>query len=260
MTAPDDGDRSDRPTLYVFAISHYCEKARWALDWFGIDYELRPLAPGEHMRVAKELGAPGWSVPILEVGDRVVQGSGAIIDWAEAEGADASRRLSPTPELEDECRTIEARFDDEAGVHVRRYYYSEAIVDYPHTVRPMFAQHLAAAERASLEESWPVICKLMVSAMDLGPEQRMQSRAIVEGELDWLDGLLADGRRHLVGDRFSRADMTAASLLAPLALPKEHPTYAALEIPPLARADIELWGERPAARWVRETYRDHRGA
>jgi glutathione S-transferase len=142
---------------------------------------------------------------------------------------------------------------------VRRYYYSEAIVDYPDTVRPMFANDLAPAERQTLEENWPIVCRLMTGAMDLGPEQRKDSRAIVAAELDWLDGLLADGRRHLVGDRFSRVDVTAASLLAPLALPKEHPTYALLALPPLAAADIELWGERPVANWVREIYRNHRG-
>jgi hypothetical protein len=28
------------PTLYVFNISYYCEKARWALDHFGIAHEV----------------------------------------------------------------------------------------------------------------------------------------------------------------------------------------------------------------------------
>jgi glutathione S-transferase len=98
----------------------------------------------------------------------------------------------------------------------------------------------------------------MMGAMDLGREQRQESRRIVEDELDWFDGLLADDRRFLLGDRFSRADITAASLLAPLALPKEHPTYGMLEVPPRARADLALWAERPTLAWVRETYRGHR--
>jgi glutathione S-transferase len=94
--------------------------------------------------------------------------------------------------------------------------------------------------------------------MDLGPEQRQESRRIVEGELGWLDGLLADGRHFLLGNRFSRADITAASLLAPLALPKEHPTYGMLAVPPRARADLALWAERPSLAWVRRIYHDHR--
>jgi len=28
-----------RPRLVTFGISHFCEKARWALDWHGIAYD-----------------------------------------------------------------------------------------------------------------------------------------------------------------------------------------------------------------------------
>jgi glutathione S-transferase len=248
----------ETPDLYVFAISHYCEKARWALDHLGVEHALRHLPPGPHVEAAKQLGAAGSSLPILVSEGRVVQGSGAIIDWAEAAVADPSKRLSPDSELEEACRALEQRLDDVAGVHVRRYYYSEAIVDHPDTVRPIFARDLGPSERRALEESWGLVCQLMTGAMDLGPEQREESRRIVEGELDWLDGLLGDDRRFLVGDRFSRADITAASLLAPLALPKEHPTYGMLEVPPKARAGLALWAGRPTLTWVRRIYREHR--
>lgn len=244
--------------LYVFAISHYCEKARWALDYLGVPYALRHLAPASHIQAMKQLGAAGSSLPVLVTEGQVVQGSGAIIGWAEARAADASRTLGPDPGQEADCRALEQRLDDVAGVHVRRYYYSEALVDHPDTVLPIFTSDLPEAERKSLEASWPVVSRLMIGRMDLGPAQREESRRIVEAELDWLDGLLGDGRRYLVGDRFSRADVTAASLLAPLALPREHPTYGALAVPPLAAADLERWAERPVLDWVRETYSAHR--
>jgi len=247
-----------RPVLYVFAISHYCEKARWALDHHGVDYELRHLAPGFHVQVAQQLGAAGSSLPLLACDDVVVQGSSAIVDWADSAVAGSPKRLGPDSGLEEECRALEQRLDDVAGVHVRRYYYSEAIVEHPESVRPIFTRDLGPAERQSLEERWEIVCRLMTGAMDLGREQWQESRRIVEGELDWLDGLLDDGRRFLLGDRFSRADVTAASLLAPLALPKEHPTYGILEVPPRARADLARWTERPALAWVRRIYREHR--
>ncbi len=72
-----------QPVLYVFAISHFCEKARWALDHLGIAYELRYLAPGEHAELAKKLGAPKSSVPFLDTNGKLIQGSSAIISWAE---------------------------------------------------------------------------------------------------------------------------------------------------------------------------------
>ena len=246
------------PELYVFAVSHYCEKARWALDFFDIEYVLRYLPPGPHIQTAQQLGAAGSSLPLLVSGKNVVQGSADIIGWAESSMPDASRPLSPDPEFERECRALEQRLDEVAGVHVRRYYYSEAIVEHPDTVRPIFTRDLPDSERQFLEENWGVVCKLMIETMDLGREQWQESRQIVEGELDSLDALLADGRRYLVGDRFSRTDLTAASLLAAVALPDEHPTYGALQLPPRVRADLANWADRPTAAWVRETYRAHR--
>jgi glutathione S-transferase len=210
------------------------------------------------VQATKQLGAVGSSLPLLVSDERVVHGSCPIIDWAEAAVATPSKRLSPDSEFKEECRALEQRLDDVAGVHVRRYYYSEAIVDYPDSVRPIFTRDLVPSERQSLGENWGLVRKLMMGAMDLGPKQREESRRVVEGELDWFDGLLADGRRFLLGDRFSRADITAASLLAPLALPKEHPTYGVLEVPPQARADMALWANRPTLAWVREIYRGHR--
>jgi glutathione S-transferase len=246
--------------LHVFAISHYCEKARWALDVLGVEYVLRHLSPGVHIQVAQQLGAAGSSLPLLVVSrSRVIQGSSEIIAWGESSRAETARSLSPAPQLEAEARAIEQRLDDVAGVHVRRYYYSEALVEQPETVRTIFARDLPASERQALEQSWGGVRQLMIAMMDLGPEQWRESRQVVEGELDWLDGVLADGRRYLVGDGFTRADITAASLLAPLALPREHPTYGGLAVPPRSSADLARWSERPCVEWVRELYRAHRG-
>lgn len=257
-TALPGEETMSRPVLHVFAISHYCEKARWALDWFGIDYELRHLAPGAHVQVAADLGAPGSSLPLLVHEGRVVHGSGEIIEWAESFVADPGKRLSPEPRFEDECRALEARLDDRIGVHLRRYYYSEAIIEHPESVRPIFTRDLPPEERERIDANWDVVCRLMTGAMDLGPEQWHESRQIFESELDWFDALLSDGRTYLLGDRFSRADLTAAALLAPLALPPEHPTYGGLELPPRAQADFESWSGRPSAKWARQMYAKHR--
>lgn len=251
-------EKAGSPVLYVFAISHYCEKARWALDSVGVEYELRHLPPGSHVQVAEDLGAASSSLPFLVAEGRVVHGSDAIMDWAASAAADSSKRLNPDSEFEEECRALETRLDDVTGVHVRRYYYSEALIDHPLTVLPIFTKDLAVLEGESLEENWGLVRQVMMGMMDLGPEQRQESRRIVEGELDWFDGLLNDGRRFLLGERFSRADMTAASLLAPLALPEEHPTYGMLSVPPLASADLALWSTRPTVVWVREIYSAHR--
>lgn len=247
-----------KPVLYVFAISHYCEKARWALDYLDVDYDVAHVAPGFHVALAKKLGAARSSLPILQAGEQLVQGSSEIIDWADAAAADESKRLTP-PTADGDWAALEARLDEVVGVHIRRYYYSEALVEHPQTVMPMFSENLGVVQRMTIGATWGVVRRLMARSMDLGPEQGEDSRRIVAAELDWFDGLLADGRRYLVGGRFSRADIAAASLLAPLAAPIEHPTYDSLIVPPRIAEDLRSWEDRPTIHWVREIYRRHRG-
>ena len=245
---------SVKPVLYVFAISHYCEKARWALDALGVDYELRHVAPGEHMEIAKKLGAPRSSVPYLSLDGQVIQGSADIIGWAQKVSS-SDTALMPDAEA---CEKIEKRIDDIAGVHVRRFYYSEALVEHASTIRPIFTRDLPLAKKLMISLAWGKIRKIMISKMDLGAQQGEESKNILNDELNWIDELLADGRTYLVGDSFSRADIAVASILAPLALPSAHPVYSRLQHPPRMAQELSDWEGRASLKWVHDMYEKHR--
>jgi glutathione S-transferase len=245
---------SSKPVLYVFAISHYCEKARWALDYLDVDYELRHVAPGEHMEIAKALGAPRSSVPYLSLDERVIQGSADIVSWVESVSP-SGKSLTPDAAA---CEKIEKRIDDAAGVHVRRFYYSEALVDHPSMIRPIFTRDLPLAKKLMISLGWGKIRKRMMTRMDLGTRQGKESEIVVSDELSWVDELLADGRSYLVGDEFSRADIAVASILSPLVLPAEHPVYCRLQHPPKLADALTRWEQRPSFKWVRDIYAKHR--
>src|SRR5215510_6172183 len=68
--------------------------------------------------------------------------------------------------------------------------------------------------RLAANAMWPLSRRMMMRMHDITPDAAAESRSILESELDWLDSTLADSRRYLSGDRFSRADITVASLLA----------------------------------------------
>lgn len=246
-----------KPVLYVFAISHYCEKARWALDYLGIDYTIKYLAPGVHRKVAKKLGLPVSSLPIMKAGNLVVQGSSDIISWAETNKSPGAPLLEPQTKNQ-ECLEMEQRLDDLLGVHVRRYFYSEALVEYPSTVRPIFTRDLPLMQKWLTAITWGMISKLMIKGMDLGHEQGLESRQVVEEELNWLDQILADGRHYLIGDSLTRVDITAASLLAPLIRPQRHPTYTNLQLPPNVKADCDDWRNRGCLQWAQQLYQGSR--
>ena len=245
--------------LYVFAISHYCEKARWALDYLNIEYRLQHLSPITYARFVRGLGVADTSLPVLTAGSLTLQGSSRIIDWAEAQSRPGKRSLEvDTITDTSSAREIEQRLNDVAGVHVRRFYYADALLNQPQKVRPIFCGNLTWREQIMLRLAWGRICKYMIRGLDLGVEQGRESRRIIEGELDWFDGLLADGRAFVLGKHFSRVDITAASLLSPLVLPLEHPTYHNLQLPPGVAADVADWQERPSIRWISEIYRKYR--
>ena len=116
-------------TLYIFAISHFCEKARWALDYLDVGYQMVHLPPGPHALWAKKHGLGSSTLPILDTGTQegFIQGSSNIIDWAETV-TNSSRRLTPKDNRE-AILQIEKRLDEWSGVHTRRMFYSEALFD-----------------------------------------------------------------------------------------------------------------------------------
>lgn len=244
------------PILYIFNISHYCEKARWALEHFGIAHEVRHVMVGRHRAIAKKLGASRGSVPFLQTADGVVAGSAAIIDWCESHAADGVASLAGADA--EHVRSIEKRLDTIAGVHVRRFYYSDALINAAASVRPIFSNGLPLLRRVAVTLAWPGIVKVMIKGMDLGPAQGVESRAIVDKELQWLDAMLQDGRPYLTGSQWTRADLTAASLLAPLVAPVEHPVYDLVEFPQTVAAAMQEWRDRPALQFVRRVYATHR--
>jgi glutathione S-transferase len=249
-----------QPVLYIFAISHYCEKARWALDHFGIAYKLQHIMPGMNRKIAKKFGSKAGSLPFLQIGDKLVTGSSGIIDWGEGNRAAGRNSLQGqnANQNEGEIAALEKRLDDILGVHIRRFYYSDALLTDPASVRPIFSNDLPFFHKMGMILGWRKIVPVMIKLMDLGPEQGKQSRDIIAEELDWLDGLLSDGRAYLTGDSFTRADLTAASLLAPLISPPQHPTYSALKIPPGIEAVIDKWRSRPVMQWSARMYAQHR--
>jgi glutaredoxin len=99
--------------LFQFPFSHYCEKARWALDYKGIPFQTVNLLPGFHLRTVRKL-APKTSVPLLRDDGMVVQDSSAIVDYLESTYPNPP--LTPSdPEAIREALEWEEYFDEEVA-------------------------------------------------------------------------------------------------------------------------------------------------
>ena len=243
--------------LVTFGISHFCEKARWALDWHSIPYTEIGWPPGLHQLLAKRCGAKATTLPILFDGAKVIQDSSVIINWAEAMDEDPSRSLTPKANMA-EAQEIERRANDVIGVHVRRLAYAETLPSCPHVVKPALFQRTAGWHQVVGNMMWPITWRIIMQMYEIRPGAAAESRSALERELDWLDTKLADGRSYLVGDRFSRVDLTVASLLAGFARPEEMPVYRQMSLPESLTTDVERWRDRPIMRWVVSQYRSNR--
>ena len=243
-------------TLYSFGPSHFCEKARWALDLCGLPYREVRLAPGPHLLIARRL-APRTFVPILKAGDDSLQGSGEILTWLEHRDQAAWARPEDEAARE-EARRLEAEADDGLGVAVRRLAYATGLTSDPAAVAAALFRGVAPVQRACARLMWPTTRRLMISAMDASPADIPAARGAVEAALAALDARLADGRAYLFGERLTRADIAVASLLSPLAPPPQHPVYGDMPLWAGFREIVEPWQGRPCLRWAAGLYREHR--
>jgi glutathione S-transferase len=112
-----------RCVLITIPISHYCEKARWALDRAGIAHRESAHLQIIHRLVARRAGG-GATVPVLVCGDRVLTDSAEIVIEADTR-ARFERRLYPDDRAAAaEARTLERDFDARLGPHGRLWMYN----------------------------------------------------------------------------------------------------------------------------------------
>jgi glutathione S-transferase len=104
---------------------------------------------------------------------------------------------------------------------------------------------------------YPKVRAAMTALMNIHAESARQSEERLAAALDKLDDALKE-RRFLVGDRFSRADLTACALLRRHCAVGKSSAEVAAAVPAAVFALRDAHKARPFASWVRETYRSHR--
>lgn len=244
--------------LMIIAPSHYCEKARWALQRAGMAFEEEAHLPLFHLLAHRKIKA-GRTTPILVTPEGVIDDSTKILHYVETK-ASADRKLYPTdPELRKEVDELEEKFDEKFGPHTRRYAYFHLLPIKPLVIEA-FAYRAPKTEYALFKLLFPLIRAGMQKSMNIHARSAERSKAQVDAIFAEISSRLADGRRYLVGGRFTAADLTFASLGAPMVLPPEYgtplPSLAAL--PPALQREIEALRQTPAGQFILRMYREER--
>jgi glutathione S-transferase len=248
----------DTLRLVTIPISHYCEKARWALERVDIPYREERHVQGIHQLYARRAGG-GITVPVLVTPEGAIGESQEILEWVDARTPVEQRLFPQEPDDRREVERLCRRFDEELGPQGRRLMYVH-----------MFTQRglalgfnnvgVPAWEDRVTRYGWPLIVRVIRRVLEVRPGIEIEDEAAVWGEFDHVAELLADGRPYLCGERFGAADLTFAAMSAAVIVP---PVYGvALPQPdalaPSTAALVERAREHPAGRYALGLFTTHR--
>jgi glutathione S-transferase len=228
------------PTLYTIPISHYGERARWALDRGGVEYR-----ESHHLQMfsclyALALGGKK-TLPILRTRDRVLNDSGDIMRWADPS-------LYPTDDVLD--RELAGDFGDQTRRIAYGWFFREL-----ERFWPINMGRAPRYEGVLLRAALPVGVAFLRRYLTVTPNAIVAAHDAVMRMFDRVAGVLGD-RLYLFGDRFSAVDLTFATMSAPVIAPPQYgvPLPSVDELPEDARRVVAEFRAHPAGAYALRLY------
>jgi glutathione S-transferase len=244
--------------LVTIPISHYCEKARWALDRAGISYREERHVQGVHRIAARRAGG-GATVPVLVTPEGPIGDSAEIIMWVDERVEPEHRLLAADRRARLEEAVLCRRLNERLGPRGRRLMYVHMLAERGLALQ-FNNEGVAAWEDRLTRVAWSPMGWLIGRVLEIRPGIEVEDEAAVWDELDLVAEMLSDGRPYLCGERFGAADLTFAALAAAVIVPPDYGTpLPQPEVMPAAIAAIVRRArEHPAGRHALELYRRHR--
>jgi glutathione S-transferase len=247
-------ERGELPTLWQLRVSHFNEKARWALDYKDVPHRRRALAPGFHPRRSKRLGGRG-TTPVLVLDGEVIGDSTEIIGYLERRHPDPP--LYPDTEAERKAALeLEDHFDQQLGPGIRSALFHD-LLPYRRTMVPLFTQGLPRRYGLFLHAAYPMARRAIRRGIRADEESARRGREQTIAAIDLIERDLSGD--YLVGNRFSVADLTGAALLFPLVAPPEFAYRLPDRWPEGWEEFRRSLADRPGYQWALEMFRRHRG-
>ena len=244
------------PVLWHLKVSHYNEKARWALDYKGIRHIRRAADPGRHQSIARRLTG-GSTFPVLEIDGRALDDSTRIIETLEG--------LWPDPPLypadpADRRRALEIEdfFDEELGPHMRMLVISQMLPS-PELLLGAFFPDVTGLRRRTALALFPAVRRRFVTAIGIDDASVERAWAKVRDAGERFRAELQPSG-YLVGRTFTIADLTVAALAAPSVAPEQFPYPQPQRGHRLLAELRETLAESGLLEWTREMYARHRGS
>jgi glutathione S-transferase len=243
------------PTLITIPPSHFCEKARWALEHAGVSYVEEPHAPMVHWAFVLPRTGTRTVPVLLREGQPPLTSSHDILRHCDTLLPEA-KRLYPEPHA-DTVRAVELELDRGLGVDTRRLAYCFVARSAP-LFRAGFSSSLPKLEATLVDALSPVLRYALGRAFKVSESARRRTKEKVDRIFDDFARRL-DGRPYLVGDRFTAADLTFVALAAPVLAPGRDLDALRVSDPEFV-ALVEQYRSHPAALYAEQIHVRHRSA
>jgi glutathione S-transferase len=222
--------------IHMYA-SPWAERVRWALNYKGVPYEKQNYQPGVDEEAVKKLTGQA-QVPVLLVNGKVIPDSTAILNWLE--------EYQPQPPL--------TPVSDKDRAQVMLW---EELMDgvLGPQARMLVVGHFLRSSEPELQKGGQYFAqKYQHSAY-----AEEHAKVTVERVLTILKHAL-DGRRYLVGEAFTRADVTVASMLLLVNPPPDELFLFPAAMRPMYTVSLSSdLSFAPIFGWRDDIYRRHRG-
>jgi glutathione S-transferase len=245
----------DTPSLWHIPFSHYSKKARWALDYKGIAHWRRVLGTDYLIKVWRATGQ--GKLPVLWLDGRAIADSTRIIAALEEHYFDPPLYPRDTAARQ-RALALEDDLDETLGPALRAAVVTPLFQHDPDIALRMLTTGMGSKAYPGLRRvlrvfPWYYRLRHRISERNLERDQ-----ATVATALDRIEQV-RQGRAYLVGEAFTVADLTAASLLGPLLQPPELQYRLQVELPAYLKDYRNGLLRHPALQWAAGIYRLHRG-
>jgi glutathione S-transferase len=269
--------------LITIPVSHYCEKTRWALIRAQIPFMEERHMPPFHRFATRQIGkrsgsdpipeternmsplnqfvirqVGGQTVPVLITETNTLRSSDEILNYIDAISPDELKLYPLDP---DRCKQVDELvdlFDTVLAPAVRLWAYSYIMTE-AHLLQPLWCQGVPWFERWLFPVVFPWMRATAFQMYRINDASIVAAHVSIGQIFEMVNNLLADGRLYLVGDRFSAADLTFATLAAAVVIPSGY----GVKLPELSQLPdrmingIQQFQETLAGKFVFRLYQEH---